>query len=350
MIILREVRVAKSFSAAADAKVRLKAMLLAASVLASSAAAAQDYKIGYSSPFLTDPGQVVQVNFATAAAKKEGVTLLPPTNANGDAAKQVTDIRNLVSAGAQAIVVGATDSQAIIPAINYANSKNVPVVATDIPPNGGKLFMIVRSDNLEMGAKICKAMGEKLGGKGKVLSLMGDQANAAGRDRTVGFNECLKASYPGIELIERPTYWKPERATAIAQTLVTATPDLSAIYMQSDSIMLSGVMSVLKSGGRLKKDGEEGHIYLASIDGTGRALQAVRDGYVDIVVSQPLDQYAQYSVHYAKAALDGKTFAEGPTDHGSTIIRDGENLRDVLPSTVVTKENAADPSLWGNGK
>lgn len=324
--------------------------LLTAGLIAANTAVAEDtsHKVGYSSPFLTDSGQVVQVKFATEAAAKDGVTLLPPTNANGDPAKQITDIHNLVSAGAQAVIVGATDSQAIIPAVNFANSKNVPVVATDIPPNGGKLFMIVRSDNLEMGAKICKAMGEALHGKGTVLSLMGDQANAAGRDRTVGFNDCLAANYPGITLIERPTYWKPEKATALAQTIVTATPDLSAIYMQSDSIMLSGVMSVLKSAGRLHKAGEEGHIYLASIDGTPRALETIRNGYVDIVVSQPLDLYAQYSVHYAKAALDGKTFAEGPTDHGSVIKKDGDNLRDVLPSTVVTSENANDPNVWGN--
>lgn len=347
----REEDMTKSFEDRKRAKASaVKAgLLLTAGLIAADAAAAREYKVGYSSPFLTDPGQVVQVDFARKAAEKEGVTLLSPTNANGDAAKQVTDIRNLVSAGAQAIIVGATDSQAIVPAVNFANSKNVPVVATDIPPNGGKLYMIVRADNKEMGAEICDAMGKALGGKGKVLSLMGDQANAAGRDRTVGFNECMAANHPGIEVIERPTYWKPERATATAQTIVTATPDLSAIYMQSDSIMLAGVMSVLKSADRLKKAGEEGHIYLASIDGTPRALQGVRDGYLDIVVSQPLDQYAQRSVYYAKAALDGKTFAEGPTDHGSVIKREGENLRDVLPSTVVTSENASDPNLWGNG-
>ena len=319
-------------------------------IVTATGASAAEYKIGYSSPFLTDPGQVVQVKFATEAAKKDNVTLLPPTNANGDAAKQITDIHNLISAGAQAIVVGATDSQAIIPAVNYANSKNVPVVATDIPPNGGKLFMIVRADNMEMGDKICKAMGETLKGKGSVLSLMGDQANAAGRDRTVGFDKCLAANYPDIKLIERPTNWKPDKATSIAQTIVTATPDLSAIYMQSDSIMYAGVTSVLRSAGKLHKIGEAGHIFLASIDGTPPALQAIRDGYMDIVVSQPLDLYAQYSVQYAKAALDGKTFVAGPTDHGSTIIQDGDNLRDVLPSTVVTSANASDSKLWGNGE
>ena len=323
------------------------ALLAAAS---GAIAADTNYKIGYSSPFLTDPGQVVQVKFAVEAAKKDGVTLLPPANANGDAAKQITDIHNLIATGAQAIVVGATDSQAIIPAVNFANSKNVPVVATDIPPNGGKLFMIVRADNLEMGDKICKALGKALNGKGTVLSLMGDQANAAGRDRTVGFDKCLAANFPDIKLIERPTYWKPDKATSIAQTIITATPDLSAIYMQSDSIMYAGVSSVLRSAGKLHKIGEPGHIFLASIDGTPPALRAIGDGTMDVVVSQPLDLYAQYSVHYAKAALDGKTFAPGPTDHDSAIILDGDNLRDVLPSTVVTSANVGDPKLWGNGE
>ena len=131
-------------------------------IVAVTSAGATEYKLGYSSPFLTDPGQVVQVMFATEAAKKDGLTLLPLANANGDPAKQITDFHNLISAGAQAIVVGATDSQAIIPAVNYANSKNIPVVATDIPPNGGKLFMVVRADNLEMGDKICKTLGETL--------------------------------------------------------------------------------------------------------------------------------------------------------------------------------------------
>ena len=74
-------------------------LLMTVSVIAaySAAAAENAYKVGYSSPFLTDPGQVVQVKFATGAAKEYGLTLLPPTNANGDPAKQVTDIRNLVS-------------------------------------------------------------------------------------------------------------------------------------------------------------------------------------------------------------------------------------------------------------
>jgi len=70
-----------------------------------------------------------------------------------------------------------------------------------------------------------------VGGKGTVLSMMGDQATTNGRDRTTGFKDCMQKSFPGIKVIQQPTYWKTEKATAVAQTVVSSTPDLGGIYM-----------------------------------------------------------------------------------------------------------------------
>ena len=181
------------------------------------------------------------------------------------------------------------DSDAIVPALNFAESKNVPVVAIDMGPAGGKAAMVVRADNIRMGADACALTGKALGGKGIVLSLMGDQATQNGRDRTSGFANCMKKDFPDIKVIEQPTYWQSEMATSIAQTVVTSTPDLGAIYMQSDAVMLPGVLNVLNSAGKLKKVGEPGHIFLVSIDGTPFALQKIREDLLDAAMSQPLD-------------------------------------------------------------
>ena len=135
--------------------------------------------------------------------------------------------------------------------------------------------MIVRANNKGIGALACEALGKGIGGKGKVLSLMGDQATTNGRDRTTGFNECMKAKFPDVTIIEKPTYWKADKATAEAQTIVTTTPDLKAIYMQSDSVMLAGVLNVLKSAGKQTKVGEPNHIFLATVDGTPFALDKI---------------------------------------------------------------------------
>ena len=323
--------------------------LTAAAVgLAAGPAAADGETIGYSAPFLSDPFQAIMADITTKGAEDAGLDLLPVANANADAGKQISDIRTFLSQGAKGLIVVPVDSDAIIPALNAAAEKSVKVVSIDLGPAGGSLAMIVRADNSRMGEESCKVMGKAVGGKGKVLSLLGDQASINGRDRTTGFNDCMKAEFPDIEVIEQPTYWKTETATSAAQTIVSSTPDLAGIYMQSDSVMLAGVLNVLKSADKLKKVGEEGHIPLVSIDGTPYALDKIREGMLDAAVSQPLESYVKYGLQYLQAAMAGETFAVGPTDHDSQIVEYKGNLMDLLPSPVVTTENVDDAGLWGN--
>ncbi len=314
----------------------------------SAAAAAKPFQFGYSAGFLSTPFEAIMANLAMAEAAKDGLKVLPVANANQDAGKQITDFHNLIAEGAKGIIVVPTDSDAIAPALNYAASRHVPVVSIDIGPARGKVAMIVRADNIRMGEAACHAIGKQLGGKGTVLSLMGDQATINGRDRTNGFNACMKKNYAGIKVIQEPTYWKTDKATAAAQTIVGSTPNLNAIYMQSDSVMLSGVLNVLKSAGKLKKVGEPGHIYLVSIDGTPYSLQKIREGWLDIAISQPVDLYVKYGLSDLEAAVEGHSFHTGPTDHDSHIVEYHGNLMDLLPSPEVTKANVDNPKLWGN--
>ena len=324
------------------------ALSLTIAAAVARAADGKPFTMGYSVGFLTDPFQAIQVDLTVAGAKKAGLKVLPVANANGDPGKQITDFHNLIGQGAQGIIVVPTDSDAIVPALTFAATKSVPVVSIDIAPAGGQLAMIVRADNIRMGEDACRTLGKALGGKGTVLSLMGDQATTNGRDRTTGFDDCMKKNYPDMKVIEQPTYWKTDKATSVAQTVVTSTPDLAGIYMQSDSVMLAGVLNVLKSAGKQKDVGQPGHIFLVSIDGTPLALQKIREGSLDAAISQPLDLYVKYGLYYLQAAVDGKKFAQGPTDHDSRIAELNGNPMDLLPAPIVTKANAGDAKLWGN--
>lgn len=315
---------------------------------ASPAPAAETFTLGYSVGFLQDPFQVIQVDRTIAEAKQAGLKTLPVANANGDPGKQIADFHNLIAEGAQGIIFVARDSEAIVPALNYAETKKIPAVSIDMGPAGGKAAMVVRADNIRMGEDACQYMGKALGGKGTALSLMGDQATLNGRDRTSGFNECMKKNFAGIKVIEQPTYWHADKATSIAQTVVTSTPGLGGIYMQSDAVMLAGVLNVLKSAGKLEPVGSPKHIVLVTIDGTPLALQKIREAWVDAAISQPLDLYVKYGLYYLEAAVAGKAFQPGPTDHDSKIEMFKGNPMDLLPAPVVTKANVDDPKLWAN--
>ena len=119
--------------------------------------------------------------------------------------------------------------------------------------------------------------------------------------------------------------------------------------MESGSIMLPGVLSVLQQAGRKEKAGERNKIFLIAIDGSPYELQKIRSGELDATVSQPLNLYAHWGVEYLRRAVKGDTFSAGPTDHGSQIVKNAAgNLEDLVPAPLVTRKNVDDPSLWGN--
>ncbi|MFF2842412.1 sugar ABC transporter substrate-binding protein [Paenarthrobacter sp. NPDC057981] len=307
--------------------------------------------VGFSAGFLDSPFNSGLVNAVIKEANTSGsgLSMMPATDAQSDPAKQVTDVNTLLSQGAKGIVMFPTDSDAIVPAIEAANAQNVPVITTDVAANGGKVYMNIRANNVDMGVKVCEQLGKLTGGKGRILEIHGDLGTSSGYDRNKGFNECIKEKFPGIEVVSKDAKWKTDQAVNVAQTQLT-TSSYDGIFLASDSVMLNGVQSVMKDNGKLFKAGEAGHVPLVTIDGTAGSLQAVRDGYVDAVISQPVDLYGKYAVSYLKDALAGKQYKTGPTDHNSEIVDYKGNLADMLPATVVTKENVDATSLWGNAK
>jgi simple sugar transport system substrate-binding protein/ribose transport system substrate-binding protein len=100
-------------------------------------------------------------------------------------------------------------------------------------------------------------------------------------------------------------------------------------------------------------------VFVVSNDGIPEELKDIAAGTIDATVSQPADLYAKYALYYLKAAIDGKTFQPGKTDHDSTIVqvRDGL-LEDQLSAPLVTADGGTyggvpslkfdDKSLWGN--
>ena len=322
------------------------AAILASQILGLSSVHASPTTIGYSAPFLSAQFEITLQDGVVAAAARAGLTMLAPTNADMDSGKQITDVNNLIAAGAKGLFVVVNDSKAIIPALDAAAAANVPVVSVDIGPDGGKVAAIVRADNIGMGALACKDMAKAIGYKGKVLSLMGAATSINGRERTKGFHDCM-LKFPKIKLIERPTDWDPAKQVAALQTVLTANPDLKGFFMQSDWA-LSATLNVLKQAKRTALVGKPGHIYAISIDAGPQSLALVRSGVLDAEISQPLDLFIKYGVRYLQDALAGKTLAAGPTDHGTNVVLYNGNPMDLLPATLVTKANVNSPKLWGN--
>ena len=300
---------------------------------------------GYSTDFWSS-----YVSYEKQYAKQYGASPIGPVAANGDAAKQATDVRTLIAQGAQALVLNPVDSAAIKPTLDYAASKHIPVVSVDVGPTAGKVYMIVRADNTLYGQKACDYIGKHSTGNGHVAVLEGDLASINGRDRSVAFVNCIDKSYPRLKVAKYATKWDTPTAVNDAKTALSAYSDLKGIYVQWSG-PVPGIIAAEKSSGKFNRVGALNHIVLVSNDGVPFEHQDIRQGVLDATVSQPANLYAQYAIYYAKQALAGVKYHAGQTtDHGSKIVTLSGNLEDAIVAPLVDKSNVNDASLWGNKK
>jgi ABC-type sugar transport system substrate-binding protein len=297
------------------------------------------------------------IKYVPEFAGETGVQL-KTTNSQNDVANLIANVQTFISQGVKGVVMAPQDTAAIAPSLETLQAKKIPVVTIDTRPDTGKVSMVVRADNRAYGTKACQFLGTKLGGKGKVIMFEGDLASINGRDRTEAFNECMKKNFPGITVFGEATEWKGDVAAAKFQTRLASDPGIKGVYMES-SFALSGTLQVLRQRNMLVPPTDPRHVFVVSNDGIPEELKNIKEGLIDATVSQPADLYAKYGLYYVKAAIEGKTFSPGKTDHDSTIIqvRDGV-LEDQLSAPLVTLDGATfggvpsvkhdDQSLWGN--
>ncbi|GAA5188027.1 sugar ABC transporter substrate-binding protein [Rugosimonospora acidiphila] len=272
---------------------------------------------------------------------------LPPTNSQNDITKLASNVQTLQAQGAKAIVMAPQDTGAVASTLDLLASKKIPVVSVDTRPDKGKVYMVVRADNKAYGTTACDFLGKKLNDKGTVVEFEGDLTSVNGRDRSDAFGQCMSSKYPNVKVLAEQTNWEGDVASAKLQNALNQ-GTVNGIYMQAGGVFLAPTLTLLQQKNLLVPPSDPKHIFIVSNDGIPAEYTAIKAGQIDATVSQPADLYAKYALYYAQAALQGKTFKPGPTDHVSTIVSIPNGLEDQLPAPLVTSENVDDPSLWGN--
>ncbi len=329
---------------------------VAAAVLAASAAAtavpavASDIDgtvVGISWPYIRNTFYRAETALVVEGLEEQGLKPLNVTDANNDVAKQLSDIQTALDQGAKALVIVPVDTQAVGPIVERAASMGIPVVGPDIGITHPDVYMNVRADNRQMGVDQCVHMGDTLG-SGKVVYQTGALASLAGLERYEGFMSCMEADYPDIEVLVSEAKWDADVGASNLQTLLLSNPDISGIAVASDTVYTIALQTVLRANGKLHPVGSDDHIYFSGIDGGPEIMDAIRKGFADASVVQPLPEYSKWTAYYIRAALEGRTFEPGPTDHGSMIIEENGVLTDVLPALLATPENVESDAIWSN--
>ena len=178
--------------------------LVAVSVTAAVTASAKSekkYVIGVSNTLVGNGWREEMICSVKAQALASGkVSSVKVANRNGGAAEQNADLRNLISSGANAIVVNPSSSTALNSVIAQAASRGIKVVSVDQRVTAKQAYNAT-NDQVAYGRLGAAWLFKTLKGKGNVVEMRGIAGVPADTDRHTGFMQALK-KYPGIKVVK----------------------------------------------------------------------------------------------------------------------------------------------------
>jgi ribose transport system substrate-binding protein len=200
------------------------------------------YTVGYSNGGGVGNGfREEQVCTAKAEALASGqVAELVTIHRNTDAAGQLSDIRDLIAAGVDAIVFNPNDPDALNPALEEAAAAGIPTISVDAYVTHEGTYNLY-NNQVEYARLGAEWLFEQMGGSGNVYYMRGLAGHPADTDRHLGFQQALE-SYPDITVIPsidgEHTGWDPATTTQLINDWIA-----SGQYADTNAIWTSGMDS-----------------------------------------------------------------------------------------------------------
>jgi ribose transport system substrate-binding protein len=205
---------------------------VAGTLVAAGHANAEDkkYVVGVSNTLIGNGWREEMVCSIKAEALASGkVSKVILANRNGGPSEQIADIRNLISAGANIIIINPSDRKALDPVIKQATDRGIVVVTVDQAVDAPTAH-VVTNDQKAYGKLGAEALFKKLGGKGNIVELRGIDGVPADADRHEGLTEALKDN-PNIKVVASVfTSWSPDKAAQQMKELLASGKEIDGVW------------------------------------------------------------------------------------------------------------------------
>nr|WP_122013114.1 substrate-binding domain-containing protein [Maliibacterium massiliense] len=271
----------------------------------SASASAKKRSFGMAIKTLTNPF-FVDIKTAIEENLKEGDTLHVVDN-NNDANKQMTDLEDLMTAGHDALFVTPCDYRGIIPSLQKAREKKIPVILVDSLCEDMSLPAgSAASDNFQ-GGKLCgEALAKDIGGKGKI-AIFENTMSPPPRERVAGVEEVLKG-YPDIQVVVRENgKGQVDTGQQAMENFLQAEPELVAVFSMNDP-SAQGCVAAIEAAGKI------GQIKVYGVDGSEKSKELIKEGKQTGTAAQFPMKMGEQAVKEAYKILDeidgGKTLDE----------------------------------------
>ena len=263
-----------------------------------------------------------QMNSGAESAATSNGDKLVIFNANNDPAAQNSAIETYIQQGVDGIVIVAIDVNGIMPAVKQATDAGIPVVAVDavLPdgPHSAQVGVNNAKAGADMGDFFLSYLGSDMGGSAKI-GVVGALNSSIQNIRQAGFVDKITGANGVVEAGVVDGRNVQDIALTAAENLITANPDMTAIYATGEPALLGAVAAV-------ESQGKQDSVKIFGWDLTAQAIRGIDQGYVAAVIQQDPAGMGAAAVN----ALN--TISEGGSVDTSISV----------PITIVTQANVDD--------
>jgi ribose transport system substrate-binding protein len=268
------------------------------------------------------------VHAGTAKASQElGVEILWVGPEREDARQQqISIVDNQIINQVSGIVLAPLDDVALRRPAKAAADKNIPVLIFDSGLEDSQDFTVsfVATDNHAGGKLAGQQLGERLGGKGKVILLRYSEGSSSTEQREAGFLEAI-AQFPDIEVVSDDQY-----AGATATLAQQASENLILRFKDSaGNLTVDGIFTPNESATygmlqALRRSRLTGQVTFIGFDASEPLIEGVENGEIAGLVVQNPFRMGYLAVKTMYAHLQGQE-VEKRIDTGVAFVSK-ENL------------------------
>jgi len=282
-------------------------------------AADEEIIVGLITKTETNPFFVKMKEGAQAKADELGATLMTAAGTfDGDNESQVTAIENMITAGAQGILITPNDTSAIVPTIEKAREAGVVVIALDTPTDPEEATdALFATDNYQAGVLIGQYAKAVMGDEPVKIALLGlPPGITVGDLRQGGFLDGYGISADDEQIIcAENTLGDQAMGQTAMENCLSRDPDINLVYTINEPAAFGAYTA-------LSNMGQEDDALIVSVDGGCAGVRGVVAGEIAATSQQYPLNMASLGVEAVYNYVATGEAPSGYTDTGVTLITD----------------------------
>ena len=242
----------------------------------------QKVVVGFSQVGAESSWRTAETKSIQQEAKKRGYEL-KFADGQGKQANQIMAVRSFVNQKVDVIVLAPKTKSGWDEVLTKAKKAGIPVILVDrgVEVADESLYVTkIASDFVEEGRMAGEWLAKKMGGKGSVAELRGNDGADPAIDRKKGFEEAI-AKYPGIRIVLSETaLFERGEGKKVMKTFLDSGKKIDAVYAHNDDMALGAIQAIEEKGLKPGKD-----VVVISIDAVKGAFEAMAAGTLNATVS-----------------------------------------------------------------